>query len=177
MKWGQGSWPKPTKETFHTVWCYSQHKSEERGRRGAIIVKMFVPLNSCYLYWDLASQDIAAHQSENTTASKNISSPCSMKTNLDQGNDSWNTKKMLVQAAQRSFGCLIPGGVQSQVGWGPGQPALVCDLAVGNSTHGREVETIWSVRSLPTQAILRLCQGISHDIPMLHEHNAWTEHI
>jgi len=31
----------------------------------------------------------------------------------------------LAQAAQRSCGCPIPGGVLSQVGWGPGQPELV----------------------------------------------------
>lgn len=30
-----------------------------------------------------------------------------------------------VQAAQRSCGCPNPGVVQSQVGWGPGQPGLV----------------------------------------------------
>ena len=28
----------------------------------------------------------------------------------------------LQQAAQRGCGCPIPGGVQDQVGWGPGQP-------------------------------------------------------
>ena len=32
---------------------------------------------------------------------------------------------MLKQAAHRSCGCPIPGGVQGQVGWGPGQPGLV----------------------------------------------------
>jgi len=39
-------------------------------------------------------------------------------------------------AAQRSCGCSIPGGVQGQVGWGPGQPELVG----GNSSHSRGLE-------------------------------------
>jgi len=30
--------------------------------------------------------------------------------------------KVLEEAAQRGCGCPIPGGVQVQVGWGPGQP-------------------------------------------------------
>jgi len=33
--------------------------------------------------------------------------------------------EVLEQAAQRGCGCPIPGGVQGQVGWGPGQPGLV----------------------------------------------------
>jgi len=32
---------------------------------------------------------------------------------------------VLEQPAQRSYGCPIPGGVQGQVGWGPGQPELI----------------------------------------------------
>ena len=38
---------------------------------------------------------------------------------------------MLEQAAQRGCGCPIPGGVQGQVGWGPGQPGLVLNVEVG----------------------------------------------
>jgi len=38
----------------------------------------------------------------------------------------------LSQAAQRSCECPIPGGVQSQDGWGPGQPELGPDLLVGS---------------------------------------------
>jgi len=30
----------------------------------------------------------------------------------------------------------IPGGVQGQVGWGPGQPGLVLDMEVGGSACG-----------------------------------------
>ena len=33
--------------------------------------------------------------------------------------------EVLEQAAQRGCGCSILGGVQDQVGWGPGQPGLV----------------------------------------------------
>jgi len=39
----------------------------------------------------------------------------------------------------KSCGCPIPGGVQGQVGWGPGQSDLVLDLVVGNPAHGRGV--------------------------------------
>ena len=36
--------------------------------------------------------------------------------------------EVLEQAAQRGCGCPVPGGVQDQVGWGPGQPDLVSDM-------------------------------------------------
>lgn len=52
------------------------------------------------------------------------------------------------QAAQRRFGCPIPGGVQVQVGHGPGQP----DLVGGVPANGRGVGTGWALRSLPVQA-------------------------
>ena len=39
-----------------------------------------------------------------------------------------------------------PGGMQSQVGWDPGQP----DLVAGNTAHGSGVGTGWSLRSPPT---------------------------
>jgi len=38
---------------------------------------------------------------------------------------------VLERAAQRGCGCSIPGGVQGQVGWSPGQPGLVLDMEVG----------------------------------------------
>jgi len=41
---------------------------------------------------------------------------------------------------QRRCGCLIPRGIQGQVGWGPGQPNLVHDLVVHDPTHGRGLE-------------------------------------
>ena len=47
---------------------------------------------------------------------------------------------MLEQAAQRGCGCLIPGGVQGQVGWGPGQPGLVLNVEIGGPACGRELE-------------------------------------
>ena len=46
---------------------------------------------------------------------------------------------MLEQAAQRGCGCPIPGGVQGQVGWSPGQPGLVLNMEVGGCTCGGEV--------------------------------------
>ena len=45
----------------------------------------------------------------------------------------------LAQAAQRSCGCSIPGGIQSQVGWDPGQPNLVGSKG-GNPARGRGLE-------------------------------------
>ena len=33
-------------------------------------------------------------------------------------------------------GCPIPGGVQGQVGWGPGQPGLVLNMEVGGPACG-----------------------------------------
>lgn len=47
----------------------------------------------------------------------------------------------LAQAAQRGCGCPILGGVQGQVGWGCGQPELVLDLVLGNSSCSKGVET------------------------------------
>jgi len=45
---------------------------------------------------------------------------------------------VLEQIAQRISGrCPIPGGIQDQVGWGPGQP----DLLGGNTAHSREFGT------------------------------------
>jgi len=41
------------------------------------------------------------------------------------------------QVAQRSCGCLIPGSVQGQVGWGFDQPGLV----EGMLAHGRGIGT------------------------------------
>ena len=43
---------------------------------------------------------------------------------------------MLEQAAQRGCGCLIPGGVQGQVGWGPGKSGLVLNVEVGDPASG-----------------------------------------
>ena len=44
---------------------------------------------------------------------------------------------MLEQAAQRSCGCPIPGGVQGQVGWGTRQPGLVLNVEVGGPVCGK----------------------------------------
>ena len=58
------------------------------------------------------------------------------------------------QAAQRGCGCPVPAGVQGQVGWGPGQPSLVLNVKVGGPACGGGAGASWSLRSLPTQAIL-----------------------
>ena len=38
---------------------------------------------------------------------------------------------VLEQAAQRGCGCPVPGGVQGQIGQGPGQPSLVLSVEIG----------------------------------------------
>ena len=43
---------------------------------------------------------------------------------------------VLKQAAKRGCGCPIPGGIQGQVGWGPGQPGLVLNVEVGGPVCG-----------------------------------------
>ena len=48
---------------------------------------------------------------------------------------------MLEQAAQRVCGHSVPGGVQDQVGWNPGQPGLVPDPEVGGPACGMGVGT------------------------------------
>ena len=50
--------------------------------------------------------------------------------------------KVLAQAAQRSCGCPIPGDVQGQASWGPGQPDLVLDLAVSKPAHSRGLDDL-----------------------------------
>ena len=49
--------------------------------------------------------------------------------------------EVLEQAAQRGCGCHIPGGVEGQVGWGPGQPGLEPDLEIGGPACGGRVGT------------------------------------
>ena len=47
---------------------------------------------------------------------------------------------MLEQAAQRGWECPIPGGVQGQVEWGPGQPGLVINVETHGPAYGRGLE-------------------------------------
>ena len=68
---------------------------------------------------------------------------------------------MLERAAQfttvkycRGCRCPVPGGVQGQVGWGPGQPGLVNGEVGGPAWQGGWRFMILEVPSLPTQAIL-----------------------
>ena len=44
--------------------------------------------------------------------------------------------EVLEQVAQRDCGCPVPGGVQGQVGWGPGQPCLVLNGEAGGPACG-----------------------------------------
>jgi len=46
---------------------------------------------------------------------------------------------VLEQAAQSGCGCPIPGSVQGQVEWGPGQPGLVLDVEVDGPACSRGV--------------------------------------
>ena len=48
--------------------------------------------------------------------------------------------------AQRSFVCPIPGGIQGQDGWDPGQP----DLVLGSPAHGWGLGTRCTLKSPPT---------------------------
>ena len=52
----------------------------------------------------------------------------------------------LAQAAKKCCGYPIPGGIQLQAGWGPGQPGLVFDMEVGSPACGRglELDDPWS---------------------------------
>ena len=43
---------------------------------------------------------------------------------------------MLEQAAQRSCGCPVSGGVHGQDRWGSGQPGLVLNVEVGGPACG-----------------------------------------
>ena len=51
----------------------------------------------------------------------------------------YESGEVLEQAAQRACGCPVPGGVQGQVGWGPGQPGLVLNVEAGGPACGRGV--------------------------------------
>jgi len=48
----------------------------------------------------------------------------------------YESGEVLEQAAQRRCGCPIPGSVQGQVGWGPGQPGVVLKVEVGGPACG-----------------------------------------
>ena len=51
----------------------------------------------------------------------------------------YESGEVLEQAAQRGCGCPVPGGVQGQVGWGPGHPGLVLNVQVGGPACGMGV--------------------------------------
>jgi len=59
----------------------------------------------------------------------------------NSGGSSSQRGEGLEQAAWRGCGCSVPGGVQGQVGKGPGRPGLVPDLEVGGPACGRGAGT------------------------------------
>ena len=65
----------------------------------------------------------------------------------------------LAQAAPRSCGCSISGGVQGQVGWG-----FKPDPMGGIPAYG----TGWTLWSLPTQTILWICDLCGVLLTQLH---------
>jgi len=58
---------------------------------------------------------------------------------LSSGSVYQESSEVLERAAQRGCGCPVPGGIQGQVGWGPGQPGLVVDMEVGGPACSRGV--------------------------------------
>ena len=61
--------------------------------------------------------------------------------------------EVLEQAAQRGCGCPVPGGVQGQVGWGPGQPGLVNGEVGGPARQGGWRFMILEVPSNPGHSV------------------------
>ena len=56
------------------------------------------------------------------------------------------------QVSQQSCGCSVPGGVQDQVGWDPGQPGLVPDLEIGGPAVAGGLE--FGVSSNPSHSVI-----------------------
>ena len=66
----------------------------------------------------------------------------------------YKSDEVLEQAAQRGCGCPIPGGVQGQVGWGPGQPGLVNGEVGGPAWQGGWRFMILEVPSNPGHSVI-----------------------
>ena len=73
----------------------------------------------------------------------------------------YESGEVLKQASQGDCGCLFPGGVQGQVGWGPGQPGLVLHGEVGGPACGRRVGDSSSLRSLTNLEYIISFEGFS----------------
>jgi len=67
---------------------------------------------------------------------------------------------VLERAAQRGCGCPVPGGVQGQVGWGPGQPGLVNGEVGGPAWQGGWRLMILEVPSNPGHSVI-LCDSVN----------------
>jgi len=63
---------------------------------------------------------------------------------------------VLAQAAHRGRGCPILGGVQGQVGWGPGQPGVVNGKVGGPAWQGGWRFMILEVPSTPGHSVTSL---------------------
>ena len=62
--------------------------------------------------------------------------------------------EVLEQAAQRGCGCPVLGGVQGQIGWGPGQPGLVNGEVGGPAQQGGWRFMILEVPSNPGRSVI-----------------------
>jgi len=64
---------------------------------------------------------------------------------------------VLEQAALRGCGWPVPGGVQDQVGWGPGQPGLVNGEVGGSAWQGGWRLMILEDPSNPGHSVILIC--------------------
>ena len=64
-----------------------------------------------------------------------------------------------LELAQRGCRCPVPGGVQGQVGWGPGQPGLVNGEVGGPARQGGWRFMILEVPSTPGHSVI-LCDSV-----------------
>jgi len=69
-------------------------------------------------------------------------------------------------------GCLIPGGAQGQVGWALGSLSWW-----GSISPWQEVGLGWSLRSLPTQTILRFCELLGLLPQLCRSRNTWRDEL
>lgn len=71
------------------------------------------------------------------------------------------SSEVLEQATQRGSGCSVPGGVQGQVGWGPGQPGLVLNEEVGGPACGQRRGWSFMILDLGTFQPRPLCDSVN----------------
>lgn len=91
----------------------------DRGRRHSWICEL-----SPHLYADLA---VTSADKEHGWYSLHVQDNKRRNSNEDE----FTLQGSRNYYAQRSCGLPIPGGLQSQFGWGPGQPDVALDMEVG----------------------------------------------